>query len=86
MGEHFTGTIGAEVVSPELAAALSMQPVPGCRYLVTVVQIEETDDEKRAALRAALQRGRDEIAAGHFVEGEVAFAELAKKHFPGRRT
>jgi hypothetical protein len=48
---------------------------------MTAVKIEETDDEKRAALRAALQNGRDEIAAGHFVEGEVAFAELAEKHF-----
>ena len=86
MSERFTATVQAEAVPPELAAALSMRPIPGSRYLVTVEEVEETDDEKRAALRAAIQKGRDEIAAGLSIDGKEAFAKLAAKHFPGRQT
>lgn len=84
MPERFTATIQAEAVPRELADALSMRPIRGSRYRVTVEEVEETDEEKRAALRAAIQKGRDEIAAGHTIDGEAAFAQLATKHFPGR--
>jgi hypothetical protein len=85
MSERFTATVQAEILSHELASALSMRPVRGSRYRVTVEEVEETDEEKRAALRAAIQKGRDEIAAGHYLDGEAAFAELAVKHFPNRQ-
>lgn len=84
MSERFTATVQAEALSRELTAALSMRPVRGSRYRVTVEEVEETDEEKRAALRTAIQRGRDEIAAGHFVDGKAAFAELAAKYFSDR--
>jgi predicted transcriptional regulator len=82
MSERYTGTVPAEAVSPEIAAALSMRPVPGSRYRVTVEQVEESDEEKWAALRAAIQKGRDEIAAGLAIDGEDVFARLRAKHFP----
>ena len=82
MSERFTGLVQAEAVSPELAAALSMRPVPGSRYRVTVERVEETDDEKRAALRAAIRKGRDEIATGLAESGETVFADLHAEFFP----
>lgn len=82
MSERFTATIRAEAVPPELATALSMRPIRGSRYRVTLEEVEPTDDEKRAALRAAIQRGRDEIAAGQAFEGEAMFAELRAEFFP----
>lgn len=85
MSERFTATVQAEALSSELTAALSMRPVRGSRYRVTVEEVEETDDEKRAALRAAIHKGRDDIAAGRFIDGKAAFAELAGKYFPDRR-
>lgn len=82
MSERFSATIPAESVPPELAATLSMHPIRGSRYRVTLEEVEETDEEKRAALRAAIQRGRDEIAAGQVIEGEAMFAELRAEFFP----
>ncbi len=81
MSERFTATVEAEAVSPELAAALSMRPVPGSRYRVTVEEVEETNDEKWAAI----QKGRGEIAAGLAVDGETAFAQLTAENFPDRQ-
>ncbi|MDO8605454.1 MAG: hypothetical protein Q7R40_02855 [Phaeospirillum sp.] len=84
MSERFTATVQADALSHELAAALSLRPIRGARYRVTVEEVEESDEEKRAALRAAIQRGRDDIAAGRVIDGETAFAQLAAKHFPNR--
>ena len=61
-----------------------MRPIHGARHRVTVEEVEESDEEKLAALRAAIQRGRDDIAAGRVIDGETAFAQLAAKHFPNR--
>ena len=82
MSERYTGTIPAEAVSPEIAQALSLRPIPGSRYRVTVEAVDETDEEKRGALRAAIQTGRDEIAAGLAIDGEDVLARLRAKHFP----
>lgn len=82
MSERFTATVQAKALSHELTAALSMRPVPGSRYRVIVEEIEETDEEKREALRAAIQKGRDEIAAGQAIDGETMFAELRAEFFP----
>lgn len=83
MSERFTATVQAEALH-ELASALSMRPIPGSCYRVTVEEVEATDDEKLAVVRAAIQKGRDEIAAGHFVNGGTAFTQLAAKHFPNK--
>ncbi len=84
MSERFMATVQAEALSRELATALSMHPVPGSRYRVIVEEIDETDEEKQAMLRAALQKGHDDIAAGRFIDGKASFEELAEKHFPNR--
>lgn len=72
-------TIPAEHLPPEFRAKL--RPIPGTRYRVTVEEIEETDAEKLEALRADLQKGRDQINAGLGVPAEKVFEEL-KKRFP----
>ena len=84
MSERFTATVQADALSHELAAALSLRPIRGARYRVTVEEVEESDEEKLSALRAGIKRGRDDIAAGRFTDGETAFANLATKHFPNR--
>ncbi|MBF0327129.1 hypothetical protein [Magnetospirillum moscoviense] len=84
MAQQYTATVQAEALSPTLSTALSLRPVHGASYRVTVEEIEESDEEKLAKLRAAIQKGRDEIAAGRVIDGETAFAELAAKHFPHR--
>ncbi len=81
MSERFTATVQAEALH-ELALALSMRPIPGSRYRVIVEEVEETDEEKLAALRGAIQKGRDQIAAGQFIDGETMFAELRSELFP----
>jgi hypothetical protein len=81
MSERFTATVQAEALH-ELALALSMRPIPGSRYRVIVEEVEETDEEKLAALRAAIQKGRDQITAGQFIDGETMFAELRSELFP----
>jgi len=84
MPGRIIGTVQAEDFPSELAAALSVRLVRGSSYRVTVEEIEATDEEKLTALRAAVQRGRDDIAAGRCAEGDEAFARLSQKHFPGR--
>lgn len=82
MPERYTATVRAEALSAELiAAALPQRPVPGTRYRVTLEPLEETDDEKREALRAVLTERRAQVAAGHVVDGEEMFARLRAKHF-----
>jgi hypothetical protein len=39
---------------------------------------------KLASLRAAIQRGLNDVAAGRVIDGDEAFAKLAAKHFPHR--
>jgi hypothetical protein len=82
MPDRVTGTVHAEDFPPELAAALSLRPVRGSSYLVTVVEIEQTDEEKLAALRTAVAKGRAEFAAGLGIDGETMFAELRAEFFP----
>lgn len=76
MSERFTATVQAD--------ALSLRPIRGARDNITVEEVGESDEEKLAALRAAIQKGRDDIAAGRVIDGETAFANLAAKHFPNR--
>ncbi len=82
MSERFTATVQADALSHELAAALSLRPIRGARYRVTVEEVEESDEEKLSALRAGIQRGRDDIAAGRVIDGETLFAELRTEFFP----
>ncbi|MBF0268676.1 MAG: hypothetical protein HQL44_08790 [Alphaproteobacteria bacterium] len=76
--------IEAEKLPKELASVLKERPVLGSHLRITVEEFDESDEEKLVALRAAIQKGRDDIAAGRFVDGEAAFAELRAKHFPNR--
>ncbi len=82
MADRITGTVRAEEIPADFAARLTHRPALGTRYRVIFEEIEETDEEKRAALRAAIQRGRDEVAAGQVVDGETMFAELRAELFP----
>jgi hypothetical protein len=84
MRQSATLAFQAEELPKELAAALAERPVSGSRYRVTVEEVEATDEMKLAALRAAIQKGRDDIAAGKVIDGEAAFAELRDKYFPAR--
>ncbi len=84
MAQQYIATVQAEALSPTLSTALSLRPIHGASYRVTVEEIEESDEQKLAKLRAAIQRGCDDIAAGRVMDGEVAFQKLAAKHFPNR--
>ena len=44
--------------------------------------VEMTDEEKLAALRATVETGRKEFAAGLGIDGEAMFAELRAEFFP----
>ena len=82
MPGRVTGTVQAEDFPQELAAVLSLHPIPGSRYRVTVEEVEVTDEEKLAVLRAAVTKGREELAAGLGIDGETMFAELRAELFP----
>ena len=84
MAEQFTATVAGEVLTAELAAALSLQPRRNARYRIVVEEIEQSDEEKRHSLRVAIQRGRDDVAAGRKLTGQEAFNSLKAKHFPNR--
>lgn len=82
MPNRATVTVPAHHLPEEARAALPQRPIPGTRYRVTVEEIEETDEEKRDALRRVLQERRESVAAGNAVDGEEMFARLRAKHFP----
>jgi hypothetical protein len=79
MRQSATLTIQAEKLPKEFADALSARPVLGSHYRVTVEELEESEEEKLAALRSAIQKGRDEVLAGLAIDGETMFAELRKE-------
>ena len=84
MAERFTATVAGETLSPELATALALQPTRNARYRVIVEEVEQTDEEKRNSLRAAVQQGRVDVIAGRKLTGQEAFESLKAKHFPNR--
>ncbi|MBI5121115.1 MAG: hypothetical protein HZA67_08925 [Rhodospirillales bacterium] len=67
-----------------LLEALEMPPLPNSRFRITIEEIEMTDEEKLAALRAAVQAGLADIEAGRLIDSEVVHAELNAKYFPER--
>lgn len=77
--------IQAEKLPKEFAEVLTVRPIQGSRFRVTVEELEESDEEKLTALRAAIQEGCDDIAAGRVLDGDTAFAKLRDKHFPNRK-
>lgn len=85
MRQRATLVIQAEKLPKEFAEALSVRPVHGSRLRITVEELEEPDEEKLANLRAAIQKGRDEIAAGKFLDGETAFEKLRAEYFPDKK-
>lgn len=81
MPERMTGTIIAEHLPPEFRAKIP--PVPGRRYRVTVEEIEETDEERLAELRAHIQAAIDDPRPS--IPGDVVFAEARARIEEKRR-
>jgi hypothetical protein len=48
----------------------------GCEVTLAVVDGDELDDEERAELHRAIERGLDDIDAGRVVDADVVLAEL----------
>lgn len=82
MAEKVTATVRAEELPPEIRAKLRGHAVPGARFRVTAEPVEETDEEKLAALRADLQKGRDELRGGLGIDGDEVFTRLEAKYPP----
>lgn len=78
MPERATATIPAEHLPPEMRAKL--RPIPGTRYEVTAVQVEDSDTEKLAALRAHIARGLADINTGRVHTHDDVFAELKARY------
>lgn len=83
MPNRATVTILANHLPEEARAALPERPIPGTRYRVTVEEIEETDDEKLAALRAHIQASIDDPRPS--IPGDVVFAEARARIEEKRR-
>ncbi|MBF0356550.1 MAG: hypothetical protein HQL43_15060 [Alphaproteobacteria bacterium] len=73
--------IEADKLPKEFASVLRERPVRGSHLRITVEELEESDEQKLATLRAAIQKGRDEFSAGLAIDGETMFAELEAELF-----
>lgn len=82
MPKRATVTLGGERLPLGFRPLLSARPLRAHRYRVTVEEIEETDDEKREALRATLAERFAEADAGKVVDGPTALQRIFNKHFP----
>ncbi len=81
MTERATVTLGGERLPSEFRPLLT-GPLAARRYRVTVEEIEETDEEKRVALRQTLTERFSEIDAGNVQDGQAALQEVYDRHFP----
>lgn len=64
MSVRVAATIRAEALPPELSSQFAERPIPGTRFRVTAEPVEESEEEKLAALRADIQLGLDQLDAG----------------------
>lgn len=80
MPNRATVTVTAEQLPPEMREKL--RAVPGTRYRMTVEEIQETDDEKFAALRAHVARGLADLDAGRAHDHDDVFGELKASYPP----
>ena len=80
-----TAEMRAETLRQEFAALVEGQPLRARRYRVTLEEVEETDAEKLAALKADIAVGLKELDDGLGLDGETALAELrAEFHVKAR--
>ncbi len=84
MRQSATVMIEAEKLPKEFASVLRERPALGAHLRITVEELEESDEQKLVALRAAIQKGYDEIDAGLAIDGETMFAELETELFSER--
>lgn len=82
MPERATTTVRADALPPEFAKLIRPRPMPSDMVEVTLEVREPTQDEWLENVRAGIDRGRADIAAGRVVDGEEMFARLRAKHFP----
>jgi hypothetical protein len=82
MPQPTTFTVRAETLPKELTAQMQPRPLPSSRIRVTLEAVEPTREEFINLLRAGIDRGRADVAAGRVVDGEEMFARLRAKHFP----
>lgn len=81
MSERATVTLSGERLPSEFRPLLT-GPLTARRYRVTAEEIEETDEEKRTALRQTLTERFAEIDAGNVQDGKTALQAVYDKHFP----
>jgi predicted transcriptional regulator len=74
----------AETLAQEFATLVKRQSLHARRYRVTLEEVEESDAEKLALLKADIAAGLKEADEGRCVDGETALRALHAKHFPGR--
>ncbi|HYD66966.1 hypothetical protein [Azospirillum sp.] len=82
MPTKVTAIVRAEDLPKAVAAQFPERPIPGTRYRLIAEPVEETDEEKLAALRADIQEGLDQLAAGFGIDGDEVFAMLEAKYPP----
>ena len=80
MAERVTITLGGERLPAEVRSLLSARPVAAHRYRVTVEEIEETEEEKREALRSLLAERIADMRAGKGLNGEEVMNRLERKY------
>lgn len=82
MPERATTTMRADALPPEFSKLIRPRPMPSDMVEVTLAVREPTEAEFIANIRAGIDRGRADVAAGRVVDGEEMFARLRAKHFP----
>jgi predicted transcriptional regulator len=66
----------AETLAQEFATLVKRQSLHARRYRVTLEEVEESDAEKLALLKADIAAGLKEADEGRCVDGETMFAQL----------
>lgn len=82
MPDSATTTMRADALPAELVALLPHGLPPTARVRVTLEVQEPTQEEWMEAVRAGIDRGRADAAAGRIVDVDDMFARLKSKHFP----
>jgi len=81
MPQHATVTVRADTLPPEYAALIRPRPMPSDMVKVTVEVQEPTQEEFIARVRAGIDLGRADVAAGRVVDGKTAMREMHQELF-----
>ena len=81
MPERATTTVRADTLPPEFARLIRPRPMPSDMVQVTLEVKEPTQEEWLENVRAGIDRGRADIAAGRVVDGKTAMREMHFKLF-----